>query len=110
MRMISKIVLMFLPFYKGLTEILHLLSSDGRDAQPKRQDVWLRASRVIGRSASETFGPRIDIFFGLILGESIALLDFAYELIALALNHVDFIVRELAPFLFRLSFKLFPLP
>jgi hypothetical protein len=52
--------------------------------------------------------PIIDFPARLIPSVAISLLDFALELILLAIDYVEIIIREFAPFLFDLAFHLLP--
>ena len=56
----------------------------------------------------------LDEFVRLLLrdfpGDSVMLLDFPDELLALPVDHVEIIVREPALLLFHLTLRLFPLP
>ena len=53
--------------------------------------------------------PVVNLFRGLILSVAITLLNFAFELIALASNNIKIVVSELTPLLFDLAFNLFPI-
>src|SRR6185503_8741251 len=52
--------------------------------------------------------PLIDLLLGLILRDAVALLHFSYELVALAGNDVQHVVREFPPLLLRLALQLLP--
>src|SRR5262245_60256227 len=52
--------------------------------------------------------PGIDLLLGLVLGVPITLLQAAGELLALAFDHVDIVVGELAPVLLHFAFELVP--
>jgi len=52
--------------------------------------------------------PIIDFPARLIFGVAISLLDFAFELILLAIDYVEIIISEFAPLLFDLAFHLLP--
>src|SRR5262245_48969919 len=52
--------------------------------------------------------PVIDLALGLILGVAVALLQTTGELGALALDDIQIVVGELAPFLLGLTLELFP--
>jgi hypothetical protein len=45
-------------------------------------------------------GPVVDVLFGLILRETVSLLDLPLQLLAPAVDDVEVIVGELAPLLF----------
>src|SRR6185295_4132837 len=49
-----------------------------------------------------------ELFFRLILGDAVLLLDLAGEQIALAGDHIQLVVGQLAPLLFRLALDLLP--
>src|SRR5258705_4721273 len=53
--------------------------------------------------------PRIDVPLRLVLGIAVALLQPAGELGALAFDHVEVVIGELAPLLLRPAFELFPI-
>src|SRR5262245_39936888 len=53
--------------------------------------------------------PVVDVLAHLILGQTVALLDFALELIAAAIDDIEIVVGELAPLLLHLPFDLFPI-
>ena len=69
-------------------------------------------SRAVGSSNSglalQASQPVIDILPNLILGNSIALLDFAFELVTTAVDRSEVVVSELTPLLFYLAGQLFP--
>src|ERR1700730_13384528 len=52
--------------------------------------------------------PSVDLAFRLVLRNAIMLLQTAGELLALALDHIEVVVGELAPLLLSLAFELFP--
>jgi hypothetical protein len=52
--------------------------------------------------------PAVDLALGLVLRNAIALLETAGELLALALDHVEVVIGELAPLLLNLAFELLP--
>jgi hypothetical protein len=54
--------------------------------------------------------PVINVLAGLILCIAIALLQATFELIALAVDGGQIVVRQLGPFLFDLALDLFPVP
>ena len=54
--------------------------------------------------------PIIYIFTHLILGHAVALLDFAFELVAAAVDLSEFVIGQLTPFLLDLVFRGFPVP
>src|ERR1700681_3917213 len=53
--------------------------------------------------------PVVDILLRLVLRNAIAFLDFSFELIALALDLIELVVRELASLLFHFSLHLLPI-
>src|SRR5262245_9732568 len=53
--------------------------------------------------------PVVDVPADLILGQTVALLDLAFELIPATRNDVEIVVGELAPLLLHLAFDLFPI-
>src|SRR5262245_44434908 len=53
--------------------------------------------------------PIVDVLADLILGQTVALLDLALELITAAANDVEIVVGELAPLLLHLPFDLLPI-
>jgi hypothetical protein len=52
--------------------------------------------------------PLVDLPACVIFGEAIPLLDQTFELISTASDSVQIVIGEIAPFLFDLSFRLFP--
>lgn len=52
--------------------------------------------------------PVVDVFLGLVLRIAIALLDFALQLLALAIDDIKIVVGEFAPLLLNLALHLFP--
>src|SRR5262245_22148759 len=60
-----------------------------------------------GRSI-HAFEPGVDLALGIVLGNAVALLKPARKLGALALDHIEVVVGELAPLLLNLAFELFP--
>src|SRR5712671_3332571 len=56
----------------------------------------------------ERFEPVIHVLVNLILGEAVALLQLAFQLIAATLDHVEIIIGEFAPLLLGLAFDLLP--
>src|SRR5262245_55187780 len=52
--------------------------------------------------------PGINLFLCLVLGETITLLEFAFELFPLTVDRCKVIVREFAPLSFDVAFNLFP--
>ena len=52
--------------------------------------------------------PVVDVFLGLVLRIAIALLDLAFQLLALAIDDVKVIVSEFAPLLLDLALHLLP--
>src|SRR5579872_1955336 len=69
-----------------------------REIYPKRQ---ARASRHGAQ-------PVLDVLARPVLGQAVALLQLAFELIAAAIDLRQIIVGELAPFFLDLAFALFP--
>jgi hypothetical protein len=57
---------------------------------------------------SLTIVPIVNVFASLILGDPVALLNLALQLIAAAADDVEVIVRQLSPLLLHLSFDLLP--
>ena len=55
-----------------------------------------------------TFFPVLHLAFGLILGDAVAILDHADELIAFAGDHLELIIGELALLLLHFALGLFP--
>ena len=51
-----------------------------------------------------------DLLLGLVLGDAMALLKLAQQLVAFASDDVEVIVRQLTPLLFDFSFELQPVP
>src|SRR5262245_35051023 len=60
-----------------------------------------------GRSI-HAFEPSVDLALGIVLGNAVALLKPARKLGALALDHIEVVVGELAPLLLNLALELFP--
>src|SRR5438552_19080010 len=60
------------------------------------------------RTSFQRLEPVVHILVNLILGEAVALLQLAFELIAAAFDRVEIVVGELAPFLLGLAFELLP--
>ena len=56
------------------------------------------------------FQPGIDVFAHHVLRDAVSLLNLSLELIALAINPVEIIVRELPPLLLDLTLPLLPVP
>src|ERR1700704_1846871 len=52
--------------------------------------------------------PVIDILVDLVLGEAVALLQLAFELLAAALDNVEVVVGEFAPLFLGLALELLP--
>src|SRR5438132_12286466 len=52
--------------------------------------------------------PSVDLALGLVLGEAVTLLQSSGQFLALALDHIEVIVGELAPFLLNLALELLP--
>src|SRR5215831_8545885 len=67
------------------------------------------AVRWPSRRLVDAFEPSVDLPLSLVLGHAIALLESTAELGALAFDHVDVVVGELAPFLLKLSFERVPI-
>ena len=67
-----------------------------------------RSKRVVSRLPSLTIVPIVNVFASLILGDPVALLNLALQLIAAAADDVEIIVRQLSPLLLHLSFDLLP--
>ena len=57
---------------------------------------------------SHRFQPGVDVFPDLVLRDSLPLLDYSLQLIAMTLDFVQIVVGEIAPLLFDLSLELFP--
>jgi hypothetical protein len=57
-----------------------------------------------------TIQPSIDVLAYPIFGETVALLDYALKLFALAVDLSEIVIGELAPLLFDLALSLFPIP
>ena len=57
---------------------------------------------------SHRFQPGVDVFPDLVLRDSISLLDYPLQLIAMTLDFVQIVVGEIAPLLFDLALELFP--
>ena len=51
----------------------------------------------------------VDLALGLVLGDTVALLDASKQLVALAGDHVQVVVGELAPLLLDLALDLLPI-
>src|SRR5262245_35453502 len=60
-------------------------------------------------SFREIVCPFIDVLLRLLLGDAIPLLNLANQLLSFALDLIEVVVGQVAPFLFDLSLKLFPL-
>src|SRR3979490_1093654 len=56
----------------------------------------------------ERLEPVIHILVDLILGEAVALLQLAFELLAATLDHIEIVVGEFAPLFLGLPFELLP--
>jgi hypothetical protein len=95
---------------------------NGLDARIQKRLTEIRAFDLLGASkayrtfhgsplSSPFYGmkPGIHILLRLSLGDTIALLDRAFELITTTIHFVEFIVRELAPIFFHLPFDLLPI-
>src|SRR5262245_13043775 len=54
--------------------------------------------------------PVVNVLAHLVLGEAVALLDFAFQLLAPAGDDVEIVVGELAPLLLDLALDLLPVP
>ena len=52
--------------------------------------------------------PIVHVLSDLVLGEAVALLQLAFELLAAALDHIQVVVGELPPFLLRGALELLP--
>ena len=52
--------------------------------------------------------PILDLFFGLVAGNAVALLHLADHLLTLAVDHVQIIVRQFAPGFLDLALELLP--
>src|ERR1700760_4096019 len=52
--------------------------------------------------------PVVHVFVNLVLGEAVALLQFAFELFAAAFDHVEIVIGEFAPLLLGLALDLLP--
>src|SRR5437588_5739168 len=61
------------------------------------------------RTSFQRLEPVVHILVNLILGETVALLQLAFELIAAAFDDVEIVVGELAPFLLGLASELLPI-
>src|SRR5437016_1414055 len=66
-----------------------------------------RSQAAIVRSV-HAFEPSVDLALGLVLGHTIALLESAAELAALAFDYVEAVVAELPPLLLNLALELVP--
>lgn len=62
----------------------------------------------INCSPSLTSVPIIDLFLRLVFLIAVSLLNFAFELISLPVDHVEIVISELSPLLFDLAFDLLP--
>src|SRR5262245_35902270 len=60
------------------------------------------------RQSIRVFEPSVDLALGVVLGNAVALLKPARKLGALALDHIEVVVGELAPLLLNLALELFP--
>src|SRR5438477_6573957 len=60
------------------------------------------------RTSFQRLEPVVHILVNLILGETVALLQLAFELLAPAFDHVEIVVGELAPFLLGGTLELLP--
>ncbi len=52
--------------------------------------------------------PVAQLLFGLVFGDALALLNLAQQLVSFASNHVQVIIRKLAPLLFDFALELRP--
>src|SRR3982074_2816704 len=57
----------------------------------------------------ERLEPVIHVLVNLVLGEAVALLQLAFELLAAALDHVEIVVGEFTPLFLGLSLELLPI-
>src|SRR3990167_3885232 len=78
-----------------------LLQGRGRAPAPGNRSVVEAEVRV-------AFLPFLELLFGCVAGNALALLQLAQELFTLAINDVKVIVRELAPLFNHLAFELLP--
>src|SRR5690349_4930883 len=75
---------------------------------PVCQKKW-PAGWPAGRSGSvHVLEPGIDVLLGFVLGIAVTFLQTAGELGALALDHIEVVIRELAPFLLYLALERLP--
>src|SRR5690349_9811542 len=54
--------------------------------------------------------PGVDVLADLILGEAVALLNLAFELVAAAVDDIEIVIGELAPLFLHLALDLLPVP
>src|SRR5215210_5483175 len=64
----------------------------------------------VQRSLLQRPEPVVHILVDLILCKAVALLQLAFKLLAAALDHVEIVIGELAPFFLGSSFELLPVP
>jgi hypothetical protein len=80
--------------------------SDRREISPRRRP----SATPICVSVAERIEPIVDVLLGLILGQAVALLQLAFELLALAVDDSEVVIGELAPLLLDLARHLFLVP
>jgi len=66
-------------------------------------------SRASLQVSPQHLDPIVHVFPDLVLGEAVALLQLAFELIAATFDHVQVVVGELAPFLLGGALELLPI-
>jgi hypothetical protein len=78
---------------------------------PQGSDIagWpARTLRALGRSGI-VFLPIAQLLFSLVFRDALAFLNLAQQLVFFAIDHIQIIIRELAPLLFDLAFDLGPI-
>jgi hypothetical protein len=51
----------------------------------------------------------VRLLLGDFLGDAVVFLNFSHELLAFSVDHIEIVIRELAPLFFDTPFRLFPL-
>ena len=59
------------------------------------------------RGELQTAGPSLDLLLGLVLGDAVALLDAADQLVLLAVDHAKIVIGEFSPLFLHLAGELF---
>jgi hypothetical protein len=103
-KQICRIIVIILGVISLLKYIAVFLASS---KSPGRSPGLFGRSRALSGSP-QRLEPVVHVFSDLVLGEAVALLQLAFELLAAALDHVQVVVGQLAPFFLGGALELLP--